>query len=253
MNTVKAWVDKWIEQFGNKREDDDVMLILKSEKENTFYEGHFLGVPDTFYAFEVIENSRCIASSDKRREGAYILKVKADYDLDEVIEQAEELTKDFSKTTRSKRDKKDLITKLRKDYANELKERAEKGFIEKSDVLDELINLMEHGDGDITMGSSGSGKPFSGTLADLHKKSKDELRSENVSKAVSKRITDLCSEYGYSINCLSELSGITQSTVNDIVNCKSKNVGIITIKKLCEGLCITLEEFFTDPLFREFK
>ena len=69
----------------------------------------------------------------------------------------------------------------------------------------------------------------------------------------SKRITDLCSEYGYSINCLSELSGITQSTVNDIVNCKSKNVGIITIKKLCEGLCITLEEFFTDPLFREFN
>ena len=232
MNTVKAWVDKWIEQFGAKKEADDVMLVLKTNKENTFYEGHFLDVPDVFYAFEVIENSRCVASSNKHREGAYILKVKADYDLDKIIEQTEELTKDFSKNTRSK---------------------AEKGFIEKSDVLDELINLMEHGDGDITMGSSGSGKPFSGTLADLHKKSKDELRSENVSKAVSKRITDLCSKYGYSINCLSELSGITQSTVNDIVNCKSKNVGIITIKKLCEGLCITLEEFFTDPLFREFN
>lgn len=255
MNTVKAWVDKWIEQFGNKREDDDVMLILKSEKENTFYEGHFLDVPDTFYAFEVIENSRCVASSDKRREGAYILKVIADYDLDEVIEQAEELTKDLSKTTRSERDKKDLITKLRKDYADELKERAEKGFIEKSDVLDELINLMEHGEGNIVMGASGSGKSFSATAADILKlkKDKENKRSEAVSKAVSKRITDLCSEYGYSINCLSELSGITQSTVNDIVNCKSKNVGIITIKKLCEGLCITLEEFFTDPLFREFN
>ena len=228
MNTVKAWVDKWIEQFGNKREEDDVMLVLKTNKENTFYEGHFLDVPDVFYEFEVIENSRCVASSDKHREGAYILKVKADFNLDEVIEQAEELAQDLPKT---------------------------KGFIEKSDMLDELINLMKHGEGNIAMGASGSGKSFSTTAADILKlkKDKENKRSEAVSKAVSKRITDLCSEYGYSVNCLSELSGITQSTVNDIVNCKSKNVGIITIKKLCEGLCITLEEFFTDPLFREFK
>lgn len=224
MNTVKAWVDKWIEQFGTTKDDDDVILIIKDEKDNAIYEGHFLDVPETLHSFEVIENSRCLASSDKRREGAYVLKVKNDF-----------------------------INKRRKEYADELKERAEKGFIEKSDVLDELIDLMEHGDGDITMGTPGSGRAWGGTYADLHKKSKDERRSDEVSRAVSKRITDLCSEYGYSINCLSELSGITQSTVNDIVNCKSKNVGIITIKKLCEGLCITLEEFFTDPLFREFK
>lgn len=118
--------------------------------------------------------------------------------------------------------------------------------------MNKVNNLLEHSSGDITKGASGSGKAFGGTYADLHKKSRDEKRSDEISKAVSKRITDLCKEYGYSINLLSRLSEITQSTVNDIVNGKSKNVGIITIKKLCEGLCITLEEFFTDPLFRDF-
>lgn len=75
MKTVKAWVDKWREQFGNVRDSDDVLLVLQSENDVTLYEGHFLDVPNEFYSCEIIENSRCIASSDKRREGAYILKI----------------------------------------------------------------------------------------------------------------------------------------------------------------------------------
>ena len=205
MKTVKAWVDKWIEQFGTEKDDDDVKLIIKTENDKTVYEGHFLDTPDMLYGFEIIENGRYVASSDKSREGAYWLKVKADFDLNKLLEQVETLLKE---TTSPK-----------------------EAFVK---------------------GSSGCGKPFGGTYAELHKKSKDELRTEAVSKAVSKRIINLCDEYGYSVNCLSKLSGITQSTVSDIVNCKSKNVGIITIKKLCEGFCITLEEFFTDTLFREY-
>ena len=45
------------------------------------------------------------------------------------------------------------------------------------------------------------------------------------------------------------MSGVTQSTVNDIVNGKAKNIGIDTIKKLCDGLDITITEFFNTPEF----
>lgn len=76
MKTVKAWVDQWKEQFGTVRDSDDVLLILKSDNEDTLYEGHFLDTPDMLYPCKVIQNSRCIASSVKRREGAYILTIK---------------------------------------------------------------------------------------------------------------------------------------------------------------------------------
>ena len=72
----------------------------------------------------------------------------------------------------------------------------------------------------------------------------------NVSQAVSKRILELCNSRGITVNKLSNLSGVTQSTVNDIVNNRSKNVGIVTIKKLCDGLDITITEFFDTDYFK---
>ena len=68
----------------------------------------------------------------------------------------------------------------------------------------------------------------------------------NISQAVSKRILDLCQER----NKLSTISAVTQSTVNDIVCGKSKNTGIITIKKLCDGFGISITEFFDTDYFR---
>lgn len=198
MKTVKAWVDKWKEQFGTARDSDDVLLILQSENDGDLYEGHFLDTPDKFYPCKVIQNSRCIASSDKRREGAYILTI-----------------------------------------------------IPTNDMLDELLKLLKNASGDITTGKSGCGKVFIASAHDILK-TKEVRRIEYVSKAVAQRILNLCSEYGYTVNHLSELSGITQSTVSDIVNGKSKNIGVVTLQKLCEGLGITIEEFFADPLFREY-
>ena len=52
-----------------------------------------------------------------------------------------------------------------------------------------------------------------------------------ISQAVVKRILDLCSEKNITVNKLSTISAVTQSTVNDIVNGKAKNTGIVTIKK----------------------
>lgn len=67
--------------------------------------------------------------------------------------------------------------------------------------------------------------------------------------AVAKRILDLCSQRGITPNKLSTISGMTQSTINNIINTGSKNPTISTIKKICDGLEITLSEFFDDDIF----
>lgn len=74
-----------------------------------------------------------------------------------------------------------------------------------------------------------------------------------ISDAVADRIIELCNKRGLTINKLSNISGLTQSTVNDIVNRKTKNIGIITIKTLCDGLDISITDFFDTPEFRNLE
>ena len=50
-------------------------------------------------------------------------------------------------------------------------------------------------------------------------------------------------------NELANLSGVTPSTVYSMLDEKRKELSINTIKKLCDGLEITLGEFFSDELF----
>ena len=71
----------------------------------------------------------------------------------------------------------------------------------------------------------------------------------NISQAVIRRIEELCRERNLTINALSNISGVTQSTVNDIMSGKTYNAGIGTIKKLCDGLGISVREFFDSDLF----
>ncbi len=75
----------------------------------------------------------------------------------------------------------------------------------------------------------------------------------NISDAVASRILELCRERNLTVNKLSTLSGVTQSTVNDIVNHKAKNIGIVTIKKLCDGLGITITDFFETEHFKNLE
>ncbi|MDD6483909.1 MAG: helix-turn-helix transcriptional regulator [Clostridiales bacterium] len=70
-----------------------------------------------------------------------------------------------------------------------------------------------------------------------------------VGEATAKRIIGLCEQYKITPNKLSTISGITQSTINNIINTGSKNPTVSTIKKICDGLEITLAEFFDDELF----
>ena len=71
----------------------------------------------------------------------------------------------------------------------------------------------------------------------------------NGKEAVGKRIQVLCAERGMTVHALSILSGVEPTTVYSILNTKSKNPGIVTIQKLCDGLEISVREFFDDPIF----
>ena len=68
-------------------------------------------------------------------------------------------------------------------------------------------------------------------------------------EAVAGRILQLCRERGITPNGLSNLSAVPQGTIKSILNGESKNPGAVTIKKLCDGLDITLGEFFSTPEF----
>ena len=67
-------------------------------------------------------------------------------------------------------------------------------------------------------------------------------------KQVSLRIQQLCAAHGYNINSLARKAGIPPTTLKNIIYGNSRNPGIITIKLLCDGLGISLYDFFdADP------
>ena len=66
---------------------------------------------------------------------------------------------------------------------------------------------------------------------------------------IGERITNLCKENNLSVNRLASICGLRQSTVSNILNGNSKNPTISSIKRICDGLEISLAEFFDDPIF----
>ena len=74
-----------------------------------------------------------------------------------------------------------------------------------------------------------------------------------ISEAVIKRLFELCNERHITINKLSTISGVTQSTVSDIVNGTTASARMDTIKKLCDGLEISVRQFFDSPLFDDLE
>ena len=66
-----------------------------------------------------------------------------------------------------------------------------------------------------------------------------------IGMAVKKRILELCHARGITINKLATICGITQSTLNNITSGRNKSVTISTIKKICDGLNITIQDFLT--------
>lgn len=70
-----------------------------------------------------------------------------------------------------------------------------------------------------------------------------------VKDAVAKRFTEICASRNIRYNELATMSGVTPSTVYSMQDPRRHDVSIVTIKKLCDGLGITLGEFFSTPAF----
>lgn len=79
----------------------------------------------------------------------------------------------------------------------------------------------------------------------------------DIKDAVVKRFNELCAERNMRINELANISGVTPSTAYSMMDKSRRDVSIRTIKKFCDGLEITLGEFFStkdfDDLEQEIK
>ena len=74
-----------------------------------------------------------------------------------------------------------------------------------------------------------------------------------VSDAVRLRILELCQQNRITLNKLSTICGMTQSTLNNIISGRNATTTVSTIQKICDGLEITIIDFFTSPLFENLE
>ena len=72
-------------------------------------------------------------------------------------------------------------------------------------------------------------------------------------EAVAKRILELCDERNIAVNKLANISGVSPTTIYSMLNEKSKNPGVVSIKKLCDGLEISIRDFFDSPMFDDLE
>lgn len=71
----------------------------------------------------------------------------------------------------------------------------------------------------------------------------------NMSQAVIFRLNDVIKQKNITVNEAAVRSGVPPSTLKNILYGESKNAGVVTIKKLCDGLDISIPEFFGDSIF----
>ena len=74
-----------------------------------------------------------------------------------------------------------------------------------------------------------------------------------VNEAVRLRIMELCQQHGITLNKLSTICGITQSTLNNIISGRNSTTTVSTIQKICDGLEITILDFFSSSLFDDLE
>lgn len=72
-----------------------------------------------------------------------------------------------------------------------------------------------------------------------------------ISEAISKKLIKICIEREISINKLATISCLTQSTLQNLIGRNSNNPKLLTIVRICDGLGITLKEFFDDEVFMD--
>ena len=71
-----------------------------------------------------------------------------------------------------------------------------------------------------------------------------------IKEAIVKHLQDICRQRNMKYNELATVSGVTPSTVYSLMDESRKDLSVITLKKLCDGLDMTITEFFDDELFK---
>lgn len=71
-----------------------------------------------------------------------------------------------------------------------------------------------------------------------------------IKDAIVLRLQNICRERGIRYNELATRSGVTPSTVYSLMSETRRDLSVITLKKLCDGLDMTITDFFEDDLFR---
>ena len=74
-----------------------------------------------------------------------------------------------------------------------------------------------------------------------------------IGEACRIRIQELCDERGITLNKLAITSGITQSTLNNIISGRNKSTTVSTIKKICDGIEISISDFFASKVFDDLE
>ncbi len=75
----------------------------------------------------------------------------------------------------------------------------------------------------------------------------------DIGEAVKDRILELCSQRNITVNRLATMSGVTQSTLNNIVSGRNHSTTIATLKKICDGLDISITDFFSSKVFEDLE
>ena len=70
-----------------------------------------------------------------------------------------------------------------------------------------------------------------------------------IGEACRTRILNLCKERNITVNKLAIISGVTQSTLNNIISGRNNSATVSTIKKICDGLEISIIDFFSADIF----
>ena len=75
----------------------------------------------------------------------------------------------------------------------------------------------------------------------------------NTKEAVARRILELCAQRQMAVNALANAAGMPPSTIYSMLNEKSKNPGVVSIKKICDGLEVSVRDFFDSDLFDDLE
>lgn len=77
------------------------------------------------------------------------------------------------------------------------------------------------------------------------------MKTKKLENVITNRILELCEINKITPNKLSTLAGLPSATIRCIFYGKSKNPGIRTILNICQGLNISIYDFFNHPSFKD--